>query len=192
MSYQLPGEKKAIEKWDTLPGNINFVLREGDEVGDDGGCALGGTWVNKSSAELFANKKVVIFGLPGAFTPTCSSEQLPTFEKMYDEFKAQGVDEVYCISVNDGFVMNAWADQQNLRKVKVLPDGNGDFTRSMGMLVEKKHVGFGQRSWRYCAIINDGVVEKWWQEEGMNNDGSDHDPYNQTTPENCLEYLSKQ
>ena len=102
-----------------------------------------------------------------------------------------GINEVYCISVNDGFVMNAWADQQNIRKVKVLPDGNADFTRSMGMLVDKKHVGFGQRSWRYCAIINDGVVEKWWQEDGMNNDGSDPDPYVETTPENCIEYLSK-
>ena len=89
------------------------------------------------------------------------------------------------------YVMNAWADQQKLRKVKVLPDGNADFTRSMGMLVEKKHVGFGQRSWRYCAIINDGVVEKWWQEDGMNNEGSDPDPYEETTPENCIEYLSK-
>ena len=86
--------------------------------------------------------------------------------------------------------MNAWADQQKLRKVKVLPDGNADFTRSMGMLVDKKHVGFGLRSWRYSAIINDGVVEKWWQEDGMNNDGSDPDPYEQTTPENCIKYLS--
>ena len=101
-----------------------------------------------------------------------------------------GINEVYCISVNDGFVMNAWADQQKLRKVKVLPDGNADFTRSMGMLVDKKHLGFGLRSWRYCAIINDGIVEKWWQEDGMNNDGSDHDPYVEATPENCIEYLS--
>ena len=83
-------------------------------------------------------------------------------------------------------------ENQKLTKVKVLPDGNADFTRAMGMLVNKKHVGFGLRSWRYCTIINDGTIEKWWQEDGMNNDGSDLDPYVQTTPENCIEYLSKQ
>jgi len=150
-----------------------------------------GKWVDVSTNEIFKDKKVILFSLPGAFTPVCSEKQLPGFEDNYDKLLGLGINEVYCISVNDGFVMNAWADQQNIRKVKVLPDGNADFTRSMGMLVDKKHVGFGQRSWRYCAIINDGVVEKWWQEDGMNNDGSDPDPYDQTTPENCIEYLSK-
>ena len=148
-------------------------------------------WADVSTDDIFKDKKVILFSLPGAFTPVCSEKQLPGFEENYDKLIGLGINEVYCISVNDGFVMNAWADQQNLRKVKVLPDGNADFTRSMGMLVDKKHVGFGQRSWRYCAIINDGVVEKWWQEDGMNNDGSDPDPYDQTTPENCIEYLSK-
>ena len=151
-----------------------------------------GKWVDVSTDEIFKGKKVIIFSLPGAFTPVCSEKQLPGFEKNYDKLLGLGINEIYCISVNDGFVMNSWAVQQNLRKVKVLPDGNADFTRSMGMLVEKKHVGFGQRSWRYCAIINNGVVEKWWQEDGMNNEGSDPDPYEQTTPENCIEYLSKQ
>jgi len=150
-----------------------------------------GKWVDVSTDDIFKGKKVILFSLPGAFTPVCSEKQLPGFEENYDKLLGLGINEIYCISVNDGFVMNAWADQQNLRKVKVLPDGNADFTRSMGMLVDKKHVGFGQRSWRYCAIINDGVVEKWWQEDGMNNDGSDPDPYDQTTPENCIEYLSK-
>jgi peroxiredoxin len=150
-----------------------------------------GKWVDVSTNDLFKSKKVILFSLPGAFTPVCSEKQLPGFEENYDKFLGLGINEVYCISVNDGFVMNAWADQQKLRKVKVLPDGNADFTRSMGMLVEKKHVGFGQRSWRYCAIINDGVVEKWWQEVGMNNEGSDPDPYEETTPENCIEHLSK-
>ena len=149
-----------------------------------------GKWVDVSTDEIFKGKKVILFSLPGAFTPTCSEKQLPGFEKNYDKLLSLGVNEVYCISVNDGFVMNSWADSQKLTKVKVLPDGNADFTRSMGMLVDKKHVGFGQRSWRYCAIINDCVVEKWWQEEGMNNEGSDPDPYEQTTPENCIEYLS--
>ena len=105
MSYQLPGEKKIIEKWDKIPGDITFVLREGDEVGDDGGCAIGGCWVKKTSAELFANKKVVIFGLPGAFTPTCSSTHLPGYEMAYDDLKELGIDDVYCISINDTFVM---------------------------------------------------------------------------------------
>jgi peroxiredoxin len=150
-----------------------------------------GKWVDVSTDDIFKDKKVILFSLPGAFTPVCSEKQLPGFEENYDKLLDLGINEVYCISVNDGFVMNAWADQQNLRKVKVLPDGNADFTRSMAMLVDKKDSGFGQRSWRYCAIINDGVVEKWWQEDGMNNDGSDLDPYVETTPENCIEYLSK-
>ena len=189
MSYQLPGEKKAIEKWDTLPGNINFVLREGDEVGDDGGCALGGTWVNKSSAELFANKKVVIFGLPGAFTPTCSSEQLPTFEKMYDEFKAQGVDEVHCISVNDAFVMNAWAKELGCTKVKLLADGNADFTHAVGMLCNKRNKGFANRSWRYAMYVDNMTVNESFIEPGYNNEGSDDDPYVESTPENVIQYI---
>ena len=149
-----------------------------------------GKWVDVNTNEIFKGKKVILFSLPGAFTPASFEKQLPGFEKNYDKLLSLGINEIYCISVNDAFVMNAWADQQKLTKVKVLPDGNADFTRQMGMLVEKKHVGFGQRSWRYCAIINDGIIEKWWQEDGMNNDGSDLDPYEQTTPENCIEYLS--
>jgi peroxiredoxin len=151
-----------------------------------------GKWADVSTDDIFKGKKIILFSLPGAFTPVCSEKQLPGFEENYDKLLGLGISEVYCISVNDGFVMNAWADQQKLRKVKVLPDGNADFTRAMNMLVDKKHVGFGQRSWRYCTIINDGVVEKWWQEDGMNNDGNDPDPYEQTRPENCIEYLSKQ
>ena len=189
MSYQLPGEKKAIEKWDTLPGNINFVLREGDEVGDDGGCALGGTWIKKSSAELFANKKVVIFGLPGAFTPTCSSEQLPAFEEMYEQFKQQGIDEVYCVSVNDAFVMNAWAKELGCTKVKLLADGNADFTYAIGMLCDKKHLGFANRSWRYAMYVDNMTVNESFIEPGYNNEGSDDDPYVESTPENVIQYI---
>ena len=150
-----------------------------------------GKWVDISTEDLFKEKRVVLFSLPGAFTPVCSEKQLPGFENNYQKLKLLGIDEVYCISVNDGFVMNAWADQQKLLNVKVLPDGNADFTRSMGMLIEKKHLGFGLRSWRYCTIINNGVIEKWWQEKGINNDGNDQDPYKETTPENCINYLSK-
>ena len=147
-------------------------------------------WIDVNTEDIFKGKKIVLFSLPAAFTPIHSEEQLKGFEKNYDKLLSLGVNEIYCISVNDGYVMNAWANQQKLVKVKVLPDGNADFTRSMGMLVEKKHIGLGQRSWRYCAIINDGVIEKWWQEPGMNNEGNDPDPYEETTPENCIKYLS--
>ena len=148
-----------------------------------------GKWKDVSTNNLFKKKRIILFSLPGAFTPVCSEKQLPGFEKNYEKLCSMGIDEVYCISVNDGFVMNAWADQQKLKKVKVLPDGNAEFTRSIGMLIQKNHVGFGLRSWRYCAIINDNVIEKWWQELGINNVGNDSDPYLETTPENCIKYL---
>ena len=148
-----------------------------------------GKWIDVSTKNLFKKKRIIIFSLPGAFTPVCSEKQLPGFEKNYEKFKKMDIDEIYCVSVNDGFVMNAWADHQKLKKVKVLPDGNADFTRSMGMLVQKNHVGFGMRSWRYCAIINNEIIEKWWQEKGINNIGNDLDPYEETTPENCVKYL---
>jgi peroxiredoxin len=122
---------------------VTFALRHGDEVPSDGGCPIGGEFVYKTSKELFGGKRVIIFSLPGAFTPTCSSYQLPGFEEKYDEFKAAGIDEIYCISVNDAFVMNEWARQLGIKKVKMLPDGNGDFTRLMGMLVSKSKIGFG-------------------------------------------------
>ena len=149
-------------------------------------------WVDVNTQDIFNSKKIILFSLPGAFSTSHSAKQLAGFEKNYDKFLSLGINNIYCISVNDGYVMNAWAKQQKLTNIKVLPDGNADFTRSMGMLVEKKHIGFGQRSWRYSAIIVNGLVEKWWQEEGMNNNGSDLDPYEETTPENCIEYLSEQ
>jgi peroxiredoxin len=155
---------------------VEFVFRESGE------------FVTRTSSELFDGKKVVIFSLPGAFTPTCSAYQLPGFEEKYDEFKALGIDEIYCISVNDGFVMNAWAQDQNIEKVKLIPDGNAYFTRSMGMLVNKSNLGFGDRSWRYAAIVDSGVISKLFLEEGMR-DNADTDPYDQTTPENVLNYI---
>ena len=150
-----------------------------------------GKWADVNTHDLFKSKRIIIFSLPGAFTPVCSEKQLPGFEKNYEKICRTGIDEIYCVSVNDGFVMNAWADSQKLKNVKVLPDGNADFTRSMGMLIKKNHVGFGMRSWRYCAIINNGIIEKWWQEAGLNNEGADADPYIDTTPENCLKYLEE-
>ena len=146
-------------------------------------------WQDVTTDDYLIGKRIVLFSLPGAFTPTCSTYQLPGFEENYDAIRNQDIDEVYCISVNDAFVMNAWGKDQKIQNVKMIPDGSGNFTRYMGMLIGKNHLGFGMRSWRYMAIINDGIVEKWWQEPGINNDGSDDDPYIETTPENCISYL---
>ena len=168
--------------------NVTFAFREGDEMPEGGGCPIGGQFVYKTSKELFAGKRIVIFSLPGAFTPTCSSQQLPGYERLYDEFRAQGIDEIYCVSVNDAFVMNAWAEQLGIRKVKMLPDGNGDFTRLMGMLVSKSAIGFGQRSHRYAAVLTDMVREKLFDEPGRE-DNFAGDPYGESSPENVLKYL---
>lgn len=164
---------------------VTFRTRIRDE-------AVGGPnpfrWEDKTSDDYFAGKRVVLFSLPGAFTPTCSTFQLPDFEKMYEQFKAEGIDEIYCISVNDAFVMNAWGKSQNLDHVKLIPDGSGEFTRKMGMLVSKDNLGFGMRSWRYAAVINDGIVEQWFEEEGYS-DNCDSDPYGVSSPQNILEKL---
>ena len=146
-------------------------------------------WHDMTTDDYFKGKRVVLFSLPGAFTPTCSTYQLPGFEEHYDAIRNADIDEIYCVSVNDAFVMNAWGKDQDIKHVKMIPDGSGNFTRYMGMLVGKNHLGFGNRSWRYMCVLRDGVVEKWWQEPGINNDGSDDDPYVETTPENCLQYL---
>ena len=167
-----------------IPGVI-FRTRVRDE-------SLGGDnpyrWQNVESREYFYNKRVILFSLPGAFTPTCSTYQLPGFEKHFDEFKNKGIDEIYCLSVNDAFVMNAWAKSQNINNVQVIPDGSGEFTRKMGMLVDKDNLGFGMRSWRYAAIVDDGVVEQWFEEPGFE-DNCDSDPYEVSTPEGLLEAL---
>lgn len=145
-------------------------------------------WEDVTSFDYFGGKRVVLFSLPGAFTPTCSTYQLPGFEDNYDEFKALGIDEIYCISVNDAFVMNAWAKSQSIERVKVIPDGSGYFTEEMGMLVEKDNLGFGLRSWRYAAIIDNGRIEKWFIEPGQE-DNCPVDPYGETSPANILKYL---
>ena len=155
---------------------VDFVFRENGE------------FVTRKSMELFKGKRVVVFSLPGAFTPTCSAYQLPGFEEKYEEFKALGIDEIYCVSVNDGFVMNAWAQDQNIDKVKLIPDGNAYFTRSMGYLVNKSNLGFGDRSWRYAMVVKDGVIEKMFVEDGFR-DNADSDPYEASTPEEVLNYV---
>jgi len=143
------------------------------------------------TGDFFAGKTVALFALPGAFTPTCSTEQCPAFERQYDDLRAAGADEVYCLSVNDAFVMFQWGKNLGLGKVKLIPDGSGDFTRRMGMLINKDHLGFGDRSWRYSMVVDDGKIVAWFEEPGINDDGSDDDPYGVSAPENVLKWLEE-
>ena len=145
-------------------------------------------WEDVTSFDLFAGKRVVLFSLPGAFTPTCSTYQLPGFEENFKKFRALGIDEIYCISVNDAFVMNCWATQQKIENIKMIPDGSARFTRDMRMSVQKDNLGFGERSWRYACIVNNGSIEQWFIEPGME-DNCDEDPYGETSPENILNWL---
>jgi len=145
-------------------------------------------WQDLTTKEIFLGNRVVVFSLPGAFTPTCSTFQVPGFEQNYDAIREMGIDEVYVISVNDTFVMRKWMLDQNVCKVKFIPDGNGEFTRQMGMLVDKSNIGFGARSWRYAMVVNNGVIEEWFEEPGRCDNG-DSDPYGETSPENVMEYL---
>ena len=168
----------------TLP-DVTFRTRVRDE-------SVGGPnpfrWQDMTTDDYFKGKRVILFSLPGAFTPTCSTYQLPGFEASFEKFKDLGIDDIYCLSVNDSFVMNKWAKDQNLKHVKVIPDGSGEFTRKMGMLVDKNNLGFGMRSWRYAAIVNDGVIEAWFEEPGLC-DNHAADPYGVSAPETLLEYL---
>ena len=165
--------------------NVVFKTRVRDE-------AVGGPnpfrWQDMTSDDYFKGKRVILFSLPGAFTPTCSTYQLPGFEDNFANFQELGVDGIYCMSVNDSFVMNKWAEAQNIKNVDVIPDGSGEFTRKVGMLVRKDNLGFGLRSWRYAAIINDGVIEAWFEEPGLE-DNHGEDPYGESSPENLLKYL---
>ena len=169
---------------------ITFQCRVGDEAPEDGGCPIGGEFVGKTTDELFAGKRVIVFSLPGAFTPTCSTYQLPGFEENYDKFKKLGIDEIYVSSVNDSFVMNAWAQHLGIRNVKVIPDGNGEFAESLGRLADFSAVGFGKRSKRFAAIINDCVVEKGFVEPDATEMNSD--PYGESAPETVMAYLEKE
>ena len=132
--------------------SVTFPVRQNDE------------WRQINSDELFAGKTVAVFSLPGAFTPTCSSTHLPRYNELADVLKENGVDEIVCISVNDTFVMNAWLADQDANNITVIPDGNGEFTEAMGMLVDKQDLGFGKRSWRYSMLVKDGVIDKMFIE----------------------------
>ena len=143
-------------------------------------------WVDIDTLELAEDRKIVVFGLPGAFTPTCSSQQLPGFENLYHEFRKAGIDDIFCVSVNDTFVMNEWALDQGLVNVKLLPDGSGEFTVKIGMDVRKDNLGFGMRSWRYAAVYDNGLLVWSGVEEGYG-DNFEGDPYDVSKPENVLD-----
>lgn len=155
--------------------NVTFPTRQGD------------AWVNVTTDELFAGKTVVVFSLPGAFTPTCSSTHLPRYNELYSVFKEHGVDDILCVSVNDTFVMNAWKADQEAENITFIPDGNAEFTRGMGMAVAKDDLGFGERSWRYSMLVKDGVVQKMFIEP--NEPG---DPFKVSDADTMLAYVAPQ
>ncbi|KPD11084.1 peroxiredoxin [Phaeobacter sp. 11ANDIMAR09] len=170
----------------TLP-NVTFRTRVRDEDIEGENPY---TWADKTTQDYFGGRRAILFSLPGAFTPTCSTYQLPGFEELAQQFTDQGVQDIYCLSVNDAFVMNKWAAGQGVANVKVIPDGSGEFTRKIGMLVQKDNLGFGLRSWRYAALVDDGVIAAWFEEPGFE-DNCESDPYGESSPENILEHLKQ-
>jgi glutaredoxin-like protein len=156
----------------TVP-NVTFRTRKGHD------------WVDLTTDDIFKGKTVVVFSLPGAFTPTCSSTHVPRYNQLAATLKAHGVDDIVCMSVNDSFVMNAWQEAENAWNIRFMPDGNGEFTEGMGMLVDKDDLGFGKRSWRYSMLVRDGVVEKMFiepEEPG--------DPFGVSDADTMLAYLA--
>jgi len=145
-------------------------------------------WQDVTTDDIFKGKKVIVFALPGAFTPTCSSTHLPGYENHYEEFKELGVDEIYCLSVNDAFTMFQWGRHQCVEKVKLLPDGSGQFTRLMGMLVKKDNLGFGERSWRYSMLVDDGKIVQLFSEPGKC-DNCPTDPFEVSDADTMLNSL---
>lgn len=171
---------------DQIP-DVTFKTRVRDEeVGGDNPFR----WQDVSSGDIFTGKTIVLFALPGAFTPTCSGTHLPGFESHYNDFKAKGVDEVYCLSVNDAFSMYQWGKNLGVSNVKMLPDGNADFTRLMGMSVRKDNLGFGDRSWRYSLLVRDGVIEQAFVEPGKE-DNCEQDPFTCSDAQTMLSYLDR-
>jgi len=152
---------------------VTFPARQGDE------------WVNITTDQLFKGKTVVVFALPGAFTPTCSSTHLPRYNELAGVLKENGVDEIVCLSVNDTFVMNAWLADQEAENITVVPDGSGEFTDGMGMLVDKSDIGFGKRSWRYSMLVKDGVIEKMFIEPNQPGD-----PFEVSDADTMLNYIN--
>ncbi len=144
-------------------------------------------WIDIDSKKIFDDRTVVVFALPGAFTPTCSSTHVPRYNQLTPALKANGVDEVVCISVNDAFVMNEWQKEQNADNITFIPDGNGDFSKAMGMLVPKDDLGFGDRSWRYSMLVKNGVIEKMFIEPDVPGD-----PFEVSDADTMLAYVAPQ
>jgi len=155
--------------------DVTFHTRQNDQ------------WVDVTTQDLFAGKTIVVFSLPGAFTPTCSSTHLPGYNNLAKSFHKNGVDSIICMSVNDTFVMNEWAKDQESDNVTLIPDGNGDFTNGMGLLVNKEDLGFGQRSWRYSMLVKDGVIAKMFLEPEVPGD-----PFEVSDAETMLNYINPQ
>ncbi len=153
--------------------NVTFKARPNDQ------------WKDITSDDLFKGKTVVVFSLPGAYTPTCSSTHLPRYNELAPVFKQHGVDDIVCISVNDAFVMNEWKTGQDAGNITVIPDGNGDFTKGMGLLVDKRNLGFGMRSWRYSMLVKDGVIQKAFIEPEK-----EGDPFEVSDAETMLAYIA--
>ncbi|MGR8981700.1 MAG: redoxin family protein [Gammaproteobacteria bacterium] len=171
----------------TVP-DVVFKTRVRDEsIGGDNPFR----WQDVSTDDIFKGKKIVLFALPGAFTPTCSSQHLPGFDARYREIIDQGVDDVYCLSVNDAFTMFQWARHLGINQVKMLPDGNADFTRAMGMLVKKENFGFGYRSWRYSMLVDDKKIVKLFSEPGKSDNFPD-DPFTVSGADTMLDFLKQQ
>ena len=147
-------------------------------------------WQDLKTNDIFKGKKIVVFSLPGAYTPTCSTTHAPGYDKKYSDFKKLGVDEVVCLSVNDAFVMFQWKKHLGLKHIFMLPDGNGDFTKKMGMLVKKNNLGFGDRSWRYSMYVVNGVIKKIFVESGYSHNCKT-DPFKVSDADTMLSYLKK-
>ncbi len=166
--------KPTITEGQRVPA-VSFQVRDGAR------------WKTVTTDDLFAGKKVVLFSLPGAFTPTCSSSHVPRYEQLFDAFKKAGVDDILCMSVNDTFVMNAWKVDQGAERITFVPDGNGEFTRAMGLLVDKADLGFGPRSWRYSMLVDDGIVQKMFIEPEQPGD-----PFEVSDADTMLRFLQGQ
>lgn len=144
-----------------------------------------GQWLDLKSEDLFSGRRVIVFALPGAFTPTCSSKHLPRYDELAPVFFENGISDIYCLSVNDGFVMEAWGASQKLEHIRLLPDGNGELSEALGLLVDKSDLGFGKRSWRYSMVVNDGVIEKMFIEPDRPGD-----PFEVSDADTMLQYIN--
>ncbi len=175
----------------TVVPKVTFKVRVPSETPTGVCSAIDASWGELTTDEIFTGKKIIVFALPGAYTPTCSSTHLPGYEAKFEELKALGVDAVYCLSVNDPFVMYEWGRAQGVKNVQFIPDGNGEFTEKMGMLVKKENLGFGNRSWRYSMFVDNGEIKKVFSEAGKT-DNFEPDPFMVSDAGTMLAYLKDQ